>query len=75
MESRKRSIVKAITWRVIAYLITFVVAYLLTKKTALSLGIGLGDAAIKLFAYYFHERLWEKVGFGRKKSVEEDYTI
>jgi|TARA_B100001971_G_C17669343_1_gene276748 adenylylsulfate kinase len=75
MESHKRSIVKAMTWRVIASLITFLVAYLFTKELALSTGIGISDAAIKIGTYYSHERLWERISFGRKKESKEDYTI
>ncbi len=75
MESRKRSIVKTITWRVIATLITFTIVLLLTKKVVLSVEIGLIDVAIKIFAYYSHERIWDRIYFGRRKRVKEDYTI
>ena len=73
MESRKRSIIKAVTWRITATLITFLVAYLLTKEVVLAMGIGFLDASIKILAYYGHERLWNRIDFGRKKG--EDYTI
>jgi len=75
MESRKRSIAKAMSWRIVAVLITFLIAYSFTKELALATGIGLADAAIKLFAYYSHERLWLKIDFGRRKMTKEDYTI
>ncbi len=65
MESHKRSIAKAVTWRIIATLVTFLIAYLFTKELALATGIGLADAAIKIFAYYSHERMWNRIGFGR----------
>ncbi len=74
-ESHKRSLVKAVTWRVIATLVTFLVAYLLTGEIAIAAGIGLVDSAIKFFAYYFHERTWEKIQFGRPKEVPDDYQI
>ncbi len=74
MESHKRSIAKAITWRVIATLVTFIVAYWFTREVVLSMGIGFGDAIIKAFTYYFHERLWNRIGFGREKA-KEDYMI
>ncbi len=74
MESHKRSILKAVTWRVIATLVTFLVAYLFTKEVVLSMSIGFGDALIKIFAYYSHERLWDRISFGRKKA-KEDYVI
>ncbi|MBT3362784.1 MAG: DUF2061 domain-containing protein [Chloroflexi bacterium] len=75
METHKRSIVKALTWRVLAYAITAFVAYLFTGKLALALEIGFADTLIKLFVYYAHERTWMKTKYGMKKEVPEDYAI
>ena len=75
MDSHKRSIIKAITWGGIATLIVFVIAYLFTKEVVLSVSISLFDRVVKIFAYYFHERLWNKIYFGREKKVEKDYSI
>jgi uncharacterized membrane protein len=75
METHKRSIVKALTWRVLAYMITSVTVYLFTKELTLSLGIGFTDTVIKLFVYYGHERIWMKIKYGRKKEIPEDYMI
>ncbi len=75
MESHKRSILKALTWRLLATVITTLVVYLFTKEVVLSLGIGFVDAAIKMFTYYGHERLWDRISFGRRKEIREDYVI
>ena len=75
MDSHKRSIIKAVTWRLLAALITTLVVYFFTEKAVLSLSIGLADSLIKIFTYYGHERLWERVDFGRKKPAKEDYQI
>jgi uncharacterized membrane protein len=75
MESHKRSILKALTWRVLATMVTILVVYFLTKKVALSLGAGFIDATIKVFIYYAHERVWDRTRFGRRKEAKEDYTI
>lgn len=75
MESHKRSILKAVTWRLFAVTVTTLVVYFFTKEVALSLGIGLADTVIKIVAYYSHERLWDRMDFGRKKEVKQDYTI
>ena len=69
VDSHKRSIAKTITWRIIAAIITTIVAFLFTGKTGLSLGIGLSDTIIKLFSYYFHERAWNKIDFGRRHKA------
>lgn len=75
MDSHKRSIAKAVSWRVIAVLITTLTVFLFTGEAKLSIGIGVVDSAIKIFAYYSHERLWNNIGFGRRKEIEQDYVI
>ena len=57
-ESRKRSIMKTISWRIIATLITLTVAYLVTAEITIATGIGVLDAIVKMVGYYMHERLW-----------------
>ena len=74
VETHKRSVAKAVTWRIFATFVTMIVVYIFTKEMILSAGIGLTDTAIKIFGYYSHERLWGKTNFGRKK-VKEDYMI
>ena len=56
-------------------MVTTIVVYLFTKEMVLSLGIGIIDAGIKMFIYYAHERFWDRISFGRKKEVKEDYMI
>jgi len=70
MESHYRSIAKAITWRVGGSLVTFVVAWILSRDISLSAGIGLLDTGIKIGAFYVHERLWNRISFGKSKSPE-----
>ncbi len=65
MESHKRSIAKAMSWRVIALLITTIVAYVMTGKLDLAVEIGLLDTLIKLGVYYGHERAWLRISYGR----------
>jgi uncharacterized membrane protein len=56
VESHKRSIVKAITWRVIAT----VIAYLwVGLEAAIIINI------IQTIAYYIHERIWVHIKWGR----------
>jgi uncharacterized membrane protein len=70
VESHLRSIVKAISWRFWATIITFCVALAMTGKLELAATIGIADTLIKLLVYYSHERLWTKIGFGQKKPPE-----
>ncbi|MCA9645211.1 MAG: DUF2061 domain-containing protein [Polyangiaceae bacterium] len=72
-ESRARSIVKALSWRVFATLITTTVVYLMTGKLDNALQIGLVDTLAKLGLYFGHERMWERIRFGRVRYT--DYQI
>jgi uncharacterized membrane protein len=64
-DKKRRSITKAISWRVIAVLITFIVSFIITKKIIIATTIGLLDSIIKIFGYYFHERVWENIRYGK----------
>jgi uncharacterized membrane protein len=67
MESHTRTLIKSITWRIIAVIVAFVVAYAFTHKPVESGGIAITANIINMIAYYIHERVWNKINFGRKK--------
>jgi uncharacterized membrane protein len=70
VESHLRSIVKAITWRTGGTIVTFAVAWVLTKRIELAAQIGLVDTLVKIGAFYGHERIWNRLKFGREKPPE-----
>ena len=70
MESHVRTITKTLSWRFIATLVTFSVAWFATGKLSLAAEIGIADTLVKLGAYYFHERAWIRVKFGKLKKPE-----
>jgi len=65
MERRRRTLVKTITFRIIATLITIFTAYYFTGNWAISLELGIIANLIKTLAYYVHERFWNRVDYGR----------
>ena len=67
-DSHARSLAKALSWRVIALAITTSVSYMLSESVAVAVSIGVIDSAIKIGAYYAHERAWMNVRFGRRMS-------
>ena len=73
METHRRSLVKSLSWRFIATLITAGVAYAITGEVAFAVEIGLLDTSIKFFLYYLHERAWTRVRYGEVKKP--DYQI
>jgi uncharacterized membrane protein len=70
MESHYRSLVKAVSYRVMGSAATAMIVFLLSHKPLLSLGTGALDMLTKIGLYYLHERLWERIPFGRTKPPE-----
>jgi uncharacterized membrane protein len=70
-----RSVVKALSWRITATLLIFLGSYLITGKLEQALTIGAFDFIVKLCIYYIHERIWNKIKFGRVKEYPPDYSI
>lgn len=66
MEMQKRSIVKTITFRIIATITTVILVLIFTENLALASIIGVLDLISKLIIYYLHERVWNKVSWGEK---------
>jgi len=70
MESHYRSLVKAVSYRVLGSAATAMIAFVFTHKPMLSLGVGVADMVTKIGLYYLHERIWERIHFGRPKAPE-----
>lgn len=58
--SKKRHIIKAITWRIVATLTTIALAWGISGDYKIGLKVGLFEFILKMVLYYFHERLWYK---------------
>ncbi len=71
----RRSIAKAISWRVVVTLTTFTIVYILTGKLALAMEVGIFDVTSKMLLYYLHERGWEKVSWGQLKHPLSEITV
>jgi uncharacterized membrane protein len=67
MEATKsRSALKAITWRITGTLDTFLIAWFITKEPFIAGSIATFEVLTKTILYYFHERGWNLVRWGRK---------
>ena len=66
-EQTKRSLLKTITWRITASLDTFVIAWIITGDWKMGGSIAGIEVITKMFFYYFHERIWNKLN-GAKKN-------
>lgn len=72
-EQKKRSLVKAISWRTTGTIDTMLVSFVVTGNATAAVSIGLVEVVTKIALYYFHERAWNKISFGKAK--EPEYTI
>ncbi len=74
-EKSYRSIIKSVSWRTIGTIDTILISFLITGKATLALSIGGIEVFTKMALYYFHERAWNRIKFGRIKKNEADYQI
>ncbi len=61
-----RSLAKAVSWRVTGTVDTFLISWLITGEILLASGIALTEVITKIFLYWAHERMWNKVKWGRE---------
>ena len=64
-EKHIRSVIKALSWRFIGTIDTLIVSYLITGKVSLAASIASIDFVSKLILYFFHERIWNQVKWGK----------
>ena len=69
-ESRSRSIAKAISWRATGTLDTFLISWLITGQPLLATGIAITEVLTKITLFYFHERAWTRVSWGRGSASQ-----
>jgi uncharacterized membrane protein len=65
MVSKKRSLAKSLTWRVIAVVSTLLIGYAMTGSWAFALSLTLVSNVINFVLYYLHERIWLQVSWGK----------
>jgi len=65
-ENKKRSIIKTISWRALATFTTAFIVYIFTGKLMLAISIGSIEVVVKIILYFFHERAWNKINYGRR---------
>lgn len=65
IETHTRSVAKSLSWRLTATLTTILLVYLFTGTMELALAIGGVEVIAKMLIYFFHERAWNNVRFGR----------
>ncbi|KAF0177312.1 MAG: hypothetical protein FD161_2540 [Limisphaerales bacterium] len=73
-EKHYRSLVKAVSWRITGTLDTILISWLITGQMKWALSIGFVELFTKIALYYVHERIWNRLDFGRVKA-KDDFDI
>lgn len=68
-ESRLRSVLKAVTYRIVGTSTTGLLAYVITGDFRVSLTIIAVEPLVKTIVYYLHERIWQQVPRGTVRRL------
>ena len=66
-ETTIRSVVKTLSWRTIGTIDTVIISWLITGQVALALSIGSIELVSKMILYFFHERIWNVIKWGKNE--------
>lgn len=69
-EAHSRSIAKAVSWRVLGSIDTFLLSWLFTGSPKAAGAIAVTEVLTKMALYYFHERAWSNIGWGLSTPEE-----
>jgi uncharacterized membrane protein len=64
-EKAVRSIAKSISWRIVGTIDTVIISWFVTGALTLAFSIGAIELVTKMILYFFHERIWNTVKWGR----------
>ena len=64
-ETKQRSVVKTITWKIVATSITLFTVYGFTGTFSSSVRITIVAAIIGMICFYIHERIWNVIHWGK----------
>ena len=65
MDTRGRSIIKAVLWQALGLLVMTLVGFVLTGSVRTGGGMAAINAGLGLVLYLGYERLWQRIGWGR----------
>jgi uncharacterized membrane protein len=68
-ESKVRSALKGLSWRIIATLTIILIVYVKTEEIESALEIGAIEFVIKYLLYFAHERAWAQIPLGSASTI------
>ena len=64
-EKVKRSLAKTISWRIIGTLDTLILSWIIVQEVETAVAIASVEFVSKMILYFFHERAWNKIKWGK----------
>ena len=64
-----RDIAKTMSFAVVHFAVGFGVTYALTGSVVIATGAALIEPAVNTVAFFFHERIWQRLGNRRQTAV------
>ena len=68
MDTPKRSLVKTVTWRITGSGATFAISYAISGNFTIAGTIASIQLVANTILYFIHERVWDKVTWGRQQQ-------
>lgn len=68
-EAHKRTLFKTFTYRLLIIFSTIAIGYVITGQLELTIKITVYVNILNTVLYYFHERLWNSVHWGKHKNI------
>ena len=75
METKKRSWAKSVTWRLFGIVLLGLISFLITKDWKQMTVITALFHGIRLVLYYYHERIWQRISWGKIKHPLEELPV
>lgn len=75
METHGRTLLKTLSWRAIAAVITGSLTFAATGSVRAGLALGTADTLVKLVLYYLHERAWSRVSVGYQPTTTRSADV
>jgi uncharacterized membrane protein len=75
MDTKARSWVKSVVWRLIGIVVLGAISYAITGSWKQMTLITVIFHSIRVVLYYYHERVWERIKWGRLKHPLSDLPV
>jgi uncharacterized membrane protein len=70
LESRRRSIIKSLVWRLSGIIVLGLITWMYTKNLEITTVVTVFFHSVNVVLYYLHERLWDKIDWGLMRKSE-----